>query len=150
MRKLVVLILLSALSGAGCTPDPSHVQWDSLWRVMNSTDRTVTIALPESSPTIAPGQAVDIYTRREFANSPYFEMMMVLWRRPAGEEIAIEVLSTDGEVLKRWVFQGNGEDWKFFWQDSWAHYFNHDKRRKKRDEWIFEILPEDLQTSPAP
>ena len=150
MRKLAFLIILSALSVAGCTPDPEDVRWDSSWKVMNSTDRTVTIALPDSSPTIAPGRAVEIYSRREFENAPYLEMMMVLWRRPAGEEIALELLSTDGEVLKRWKLQGPGQEGKFFRQSSWTHHFDRDGRRKKWDEWVFEILPEDLQTPPAP
>ncbi len=141
----VVHFVAVLLSSVGCITDPDNVRWDSLWRVKNATGKTVRVVLPNGWSTLAPDETVDIYRRSEFGNSPYFEMMMVLWRRPAGEEIAFEVLSTNGEVLKRWEFQKNdyesSSSRNFFRQNSWIHYSDHEKRRKKWDEWTFEILP---------
>jgi hypothetical protein len=150
MKKSLILCAI-ALFAVGCTPNLDEIRYNSEWAITNSTDRTLVIAPPygrNGENTLQPGETKEFYYRQENLYRPYFEMMMVRWRGTPKEEISFDVLSTDGELLNSWSFASKGDDIRakhFFHPASWKYMRNYDRRLKKWDRWVFEILETDLR-----
>ncbi|MDR2911920.1 MAG: hypothetical protein LBV38_01260 [Alistipes sp.] len=154
MRKLALLFAVT-LSCVGCFKVPDDVRYDSEWRVRNSTAQTLVISpRPYAGPntgsgarTLLAGEEVVFYARSEKAYRPYFEMVMVLWRGRADEEISFDVLSTEGVLLKSWRYDVDAAeaDGRFFNEANWEYSSDFGKRRKKWASWLFEILPREIE-----
>ncbi len=152
------LILLSAVVMAcvRCAPEPEKIYYGTVWSVKNSTERTLTITPPPYGGTdphsLAPGAEVNLYSRGEYEYKSYFEMIMICWRGLPETDISFDVLASDGTLLKKWEFTEDNRYYyynssvrNFFSPLSWTHSYDHDKRRKKRESWSFEILPGDIE-----
>jgi hypothetical protein len=150
--KKCILAALVAIACSGCTLLLVEERpFEAEWRVENATDRTVVVTPPPfgatGDRTLAPGESVSLYSRSEFDREPYFEMVMIIWRAVAGEEIAFTVRSVEGDELKRWLWDDKidyGEK-NFFHESSWSESSDTEKRRKKRCEWRFTITNDDLK-----
>lgn len=153
MKKLILLLTV-ALTAVRCVPDTEDIYYSSKWSVKNSTGQVLTISPAscsgDSPYTLADGAEMNFYSRGEYEYRPYFSMIMVCWRGVPKDEIYFEVFDAEGIILTRWHFDSNiyysGLSAKnFFNEYSWEHSADYDKRKKKKDHWSFEILPEDIR-----
>jgi len=129
--------------------------YGSAWRVENATARTLLFtpspygSAAAAAHTLAPGETVELYSRSEFDDAPYFEMLMILWRGRHEGEIAFELRAADGNLLTRWLYKENEGNYyrperSFFNERSWEQTSPSEKSRTMRCEWTYRITEGDL------
>ncbi len=161
MKRLILSLIILSLC-VGCIPDAEDIYYRSVWRVKNATGQTLSFSPPpygENTPySIEPDGSIAFYSRGEYLYGPSWEDMMVCWRGREKEEILFEIWDIDGTLLKKWEFTGSDDYYggyynsgrHFFNPQTWVFSLNNHGRRKRSYEWIFEILPEDIQVEYEP
>ena len=153
MRKLILTSVVILLCAA-CDPYLSRYH-SGTWFIKNCTDQTLTISFPPhhrvwENRDVAAGDSVSIhYCEFEWKSKviPYFDRFLEDIAYYGDENISLDVLSEQGELLKRWRYLDKDLPGKQFFNESPWHYSQyHNKLDKVRitAKWVFEILPEDL------
>lgn len=145
--KKILLCLSFAVICAGCG---YHDEYFTTWIVRNSTNETILLSPPPFmdyalSNALSPGEEREFYYREDYDNRPSFNALFVNWDGWADENIAFEILLSDGTPLKQWRYVDRNSDGKqFFDVASWKFLYYQDDSSDPRSSWTFEILTGDL------
>lgn len=146
MKKLILGLSLATICAACC---PSEMYY-ATWTIRNLTDRTILFVPPPLagyvySTTLKSGEECDLYFRVDYDERTSFYELLANWEGWADENIAFEILTPDGALLKRWKYLDK-DSWgkQFFNESSWRLAISSKDREEQKLIWTFRILPEDL------
>lgn len=146
MKKILLCLSLAAMCAACCYED----EYFTTWTVRNATNQTILL-----SPTsfaehvywyaLAPGSEREFYHRKDYNERPAFNTLMVNWKGWADENIALEILSSDGTLLRQWKYTDRDISGRqFFNESSWDFEYFMGNGDDPRASWVFTIQPGDL------
>ena len=150
MRKIILLFVIMLLI---VTCDPPIYYHKGEWYVKNYTEQTLTITFPLnennwSNRKVLPGDSIGIaYFGFEYRGKtkPYFYGFMPPEMVSLGENLLLNVLSENGNLLKKWYYLDKDlPDKQFFKESSWRYYENMRSGDKITAIWVFDIMPEDI------
>jgi hypothetical protein len=160
MKKLMLLLLTALLTGASSCEDDEVRYPHAFWRVKNSTDQTLSIARPPYAvrywnfpDKLAPGEEGVFFEGQDYGDGQgsyrgkaRFELLLRPWGDWAEENILLEVRSTDGTIVAAWkLTDAESAGKNFFKASSWNFSETYDEARHEMGtDWVFEILPEDI------
>ena len=152
MKKYFVILSVIMLF-TSC--DPPRGYHNGEWYAKNCTEQKLTISFPPDerywvSRDIAPGDSVLILSHRfEYKGKimPYFDRLPQIMVSYSGEDISLNVLSEQGELLKKWSYLDKDLSGKQFFKETLWRYYERPGGSFEAAitaTWVFDIMPEDL------
>jgi len=150
MRKIIFLLVIVLLF-TECTPPQSYHYGE--WYAKNHTEQTITLSFPPyerywQSRDVAPGDSVLIQIYEfEYKEKiiPYFDRLPQRMASFSGEDISLDLLSEQGDLLKRWRYLDKDLPGKQFFKETlWRYYEKIISGDKITAIWVFDIKPDDL------
>ena len=151
MKKVISLFATMLLIVACDPPQDYHV---GEWYAKNYTEQTLTLSFPPDrywqNKDVAPGDSVLIqifYFEYKGKIIPYFDRLPQRMVYYSGENISLDLLSEQGDLLKRWRYLDKDLPGKQFFKETFWRYYERPGGRFTTAItaiWVFDIMPEDL------
>ncbi len=171
MKRLFVIIL-AALTALSCDPDEHLIPNVGAWYIKNNTDQVVVVStylhlvngdltetvIHHGKKGLFPNDSVGIYAEafpRRYAYAEFdtlYNIFYLFEEELSPEEWYFDVLSEDGEVLRRYHYADrdkaghelfNEQSWRFVEEPANSNGLNQHRR------WVFDLWPEDIGESPS-